>query len=193
MTAPRRTKEQWAEAALDALARGGLAAVAVEPIARELGVTKGSFYWHFRSREQLIEVALARWEEQGTEGVIAAGSRHADARGRLRRLFEAALERPREGFLVVHLTAAAADPLVGPVLERVTKARVAHVAALYQACGLAPADATHRAVLAYAAYLGLYQALVAVPSWRNDDRGSWVQHAIRTLVPPEHGVRSDER
>jgi AcrR family transcriptional regulator len=40
-------REDWARAALEAFSRGGLPAIAVAPLARRLGVTKGSFYWHF--------------------------------------------------------------------------------------------------------------------------------------------------
>ena len=43
----RLSAEDWAQAALDLIAEQGVAAVAVEPLARRLGVTKGSFYWHF--------------------------------------------------------------------------------------------------------------------------------------------------
>lgn len=56
------SKEDWVRAALFAIADGGAAAVAVEPLAARLGATKGSFYWHFRSREQLIAEALEFWE-----------------------------------------------------------------------------------------------------------------------------------
>ena len=57
-------REQWAEAALGAIATGGIKAVAVEPLAARLGVTKGSFYWHFADRRALIDAALERWEAQ---------------------------------------------------------------------------------------------------------------------------------
>ena len=43
-----------ARAAFRALARGGVEAIAVEPIAAELGTTKGSFYWHFKNRDSLV-------------------------------------------------------------------------------------------------------------------------------------------
>src|SRR5689334_11922394 len=56
------TAEDWADAALDALATGGLEAVAVEALARRLKVTKGSFYWHFGNRDELIKAALEAWE-----------------------------------------------------------------------------------------------------------------------------------
>lgn len=48
------SKADWTEAALAALARDGLASVAVEPLALQLGTTKGSFYWHFTDRADLI-------------------------------------------------------------------------------------------------------------------------------------------
>src|SRR3954463_9386070 len=69
---PRRrlTPQDWATAALDAIAEGGLSAVAVEPLAARLGTTKGSFYWHFANREALLEAALTRWEERTTTEVI---------------------------------------------------------------------------------------------------------------------------
>ena len=54
----RLSADDWALAALDVIAEQGLAAVAVEPLARRLGVTKGSFYWHFPSREALLVAAL---------------------------------------------------------------------------------------------------------------------------------------
>ena len=55
---PRETKNvlsanDWAEAALSAIAARGIEGVAIEPLARELGVTKGSFYWHFANRNAL--------------------------------------------------------------------------------------------------------------------------------------------
>ena len=60
----RRTREDWLRAARRALLRGGPAAVRVEALARDLKVTKGSFYWHFRDREALFEALLREWEEE---------------------------------------------------------------------------------------------------------------------------------
>ena len=62
----RLSAQDWARAAVKAIANGGLAAVAVEPLARTLGVTKGSFYAHFRNRDELVTAALAEWRERST-------------------------------------------------------------------------------------------------------------------------------
>jgi len=56
---PTLSVEQWRSAALQALAEGGLRAVAIESLARSLGVTKGSGYWHFENRAALLRAAVS--------------------------------------------------------------------------------------------------------------------------------------
>ncbi len=57
-------REDWVLAGLQALANGGAAAFRVEAAARALGVTKGSFYWHFRDRAAWRDAVLAYWEHR---------------------------------------------------------------------------------------------------------------------------------
>jgi AcrR family transcriptional regulator len=61
---PRLSKEDWLKAARLALLHNGPDGVRVEPLARDLGVTKGSFYWHFTDRNDLLEKLLKEWEEE---------------------------------------------------------------------------------------------------------------------------------
>src|SRR5687767_10471799 len=84
----RLSAEDWAQAALDLVAEQGVAAVAVEPLARRLGVTKGSFYWHFPSRDALLQAALERWEAIEQESVFGSLEKVPDPRERLRALFQ---------------------------------------------------------------------------------------------------------
>lgn len=69
---PRRTPHlqpnDWIEAGFVRLSREGIDAVRVEVLARDLGVSKGSFYWHFRDREDLLGRMLARWEAEESSG-----------------------------------------------------------------------------------------------------------------------------
>ncbi|MEW6734896.1 MAG: TetR/AcrR family transcriptional regulator [Acidobacteriota bacterium] len=58
------SREDWLRAARLALLKGGPAAVRIEKIARDLKITKGSFYWHFKDREELFEALLHEWEEE---------------------------------------------------------------------------------------------------------------------------------
>ena len=144
------TAADWTEAALDALARGGLAAVAVEPLAKALGATKGSFYWHFADRKALLEATLELWERRDTERVIAAIDETQDVETRLRNLLRLAFTSVRDGSaggagtVELALQASAAHPLVAPTLERVTKRRLALLTRLYTELGLSRARARDR-------------------------------------------------
>jgi AcrR family transcriptional regulator len=88
--APRRDREDWIEAARAALIAGGVSRVKVEPLAGELGVTTGSFYHHFKKRQDLHDAVLADWETQNSaplfQAVREAGP-HPDAQ--LDALFDA--------------------------------------------------------------------------------------------------------
>ena len=63
-------RNDWLRAARLALLRGGVEAVRVEKLARDLHVTKGSFYWHFRDREELLEILLREWEAELFHDII---------------------------------------------------------------------------------------------------------------------------
>ncbi|MFF8369394.1 TetR/AcrR family transcriptional regulator [Streptomyces lydicus] len=159
----RLTAQDWADAALTAIGEGGLAAVAVEPLAARLGATKGSFYWHFANREALIEAALERWEEVGTEAVITEVEAEPDPVGRLRRLLRRATDGAAEDPLEVSLLATAGQPRVAAALARVTERRIGYVASLFAELGFTEDEARRRALLAYTAYLGHTQLGHAVP------------------------------
>jgi len=154
MAARRLEPEDWIAAGLDALERGGVEAIAIVPLARELGVTRGSFYWHFDSRDELLTGVLGRWEHEHSELTLQAVSAIADPRERLRAILERAVLKPPSYFARL-LDAADREPLVAATLERSAKARLATLAAAYRGCGMRPADARRRALLAYAAYVGL--------------------------------------
>ena len=82
-TAMALSREDWTAAALDALAEVGLSAVAIDPLARRLGATKGSFYWHFSSRDELIAATLALWERRDTVELLEELEAIADPQERL--------------------------------------------------------------------------------------------------------------
>jgi AcrR family transcriptional regulator len=159
----------WTEAALQALARGGLTAVAVEPLAKALGATKGSFYWHFTDREALIRAALERWEKRDTELVIATASEDPEVTTRLRALLHLAFGSVHDGSgspaasVELALQANADHPMVAPVLARVTRRRLAYLTSLFTELGLSRARARDRGLLAYSAFLGHAQLAHATP------------------------------
>src|ERR1041385_1769980 len=82
----RLDKNQWLRATRLALLTGGPDAVRVEPLSRELGVTKGSFYWHFGDRGDLLEALLREWEEE--TALLTDALRQANPRGELAAIIE---------------------------------------------------------------------------------------------------------
>jgi AcrR family transcriptional regulator len=175
------SRDDWAQAALTALAEEGLAAVAIDPLARRLGATKGSFYWHFTNRDDLIGAALELWEQRDTTEVVAGLDALADPHDRLTALLRFALGQaaggtdPHAGVL-----AAASDPRVAPVLERVTRARLSALERLYGDAGLDDAAARRHARLAYALYVGTIDLRRAAPGELRSD--SELQADIELMV-----------
>ena len=171
----RLEREDWARAALDALEDGGVEAVAVVPLARALGVTRGSFYWHFDSRDELVVAALELWEGEHSDEVLAAAEEIRDPRNPLRALFARATSKPPS--ILVQLLRASDDPLVAPVLARVAERRLAVLARAYRETGMPRARAEHEALLAYTSYLGRAFA----PEDRV--REAYARHLAGRLVP----------
>ena len=182
----RLTVEDWTAAALRALGRGGLAAVAVEPIAAELGTTKGSFYWHFANRDALLAAALRHWERTETEDVIARVGTLPAGRARVRALLGGAVGREYTAStgarVELALQPTAAHPLVAPVLERVTVRRLEYLTAQFAELGFGPDDARRRGLMAYTVYLGHAQLAHATPSAAPADLPAYVDTVIAVLL-----------
>ncbi len=187
-TRPRQSRlsaDDWAQAALDMIAESGVAAVAVEPLARRLGVTKGSFYWHFPSRDALLQAALERWEAFEQETVFGSLENVPDARQRLRALFQLVAHEVKPHAIYSELLKALDHPAVQPVIDRVSQRRLDYLVASFRQAGLSRADAQHRARLTYAAYVGFLQLSLQLQQQRlaHDEFDAYVEHVTSTLVP----------
>lgn len=183
MARERLDREDWVAAGLDALEAGGLEAVAVVPLARALGVTRGSFYWHFASRDELLEAVLARWEDEHSVQTLLAAAAIPDPRERLREILGRAVLKPPTYFARL-LDAADREPLVAATLERSATARLAALATAYRECGQTAAEARRSALLAYAAYIGLARMPLSGPGALSArERRALAQHVIATFVP----------
>lgn len=182
---PTLTASDWAEAALQLAAEKGLKALTVSTLASRLGVTKGSFYWHFKSRSELLAAALQRWEQRATTENVRALEAMPDPRRRLELILAASTEPPRSRSLYAALAEAADDPVVRRALNRVASMRVDYLERCYRALGLPPADARARAVLAYAAYRGLLQLAHEAPATLPTDWTAYAELVRQTFVPSE--------
>ena len=69
---PRLNAADWTEEALEVLVHEGIGAVQITALARRLNVTRGSFYWHFDSRDALLDALLAEWRARNTGVMMGA-------------------------------------------------------------------------------------------------------------------------
>ena len=70
----RLTADDWVAAGLKALVESGVGAVKILPMAQGMGVTRGSFYWHFKSRDDLLNRLLDAWEARNTAAIVEAAA-----------------------------------------------------------------------------------------------------------------------
>ncbi|MFT4196716.1 MAG: TetR/AcrR family transcriptional regulator [Pseudoxanthomonas sp.] len=181
----RLSADDWAQAALDMVAEQGVSAVAVEPLARRLGVTKGSFYWHFPSRDALLQAALDRWETSEQQNVFGNLEGITDPFARLRQLFQVAAHEPTSHIIYSELLKALDHPAVAPVVSRVTQRRVDYLVGWFRQAGMDMVAAQHRARLAYAAYVGFLQLSqhLQQPKMTHEEFEAYVDHMAQALIP----------
>jgi AcrR family transcriptional regulator len=175
----------WEQHALIMIAECGIRAVAVESLARRMGVTKGSFYWHFPNRDSLIEQSLLRWEKHDEANLQASLGAIDNPRERLRSFFLRTSREKLTHNVLSSLCSAADHPQVEPLLERVAERRMSHIKSAYIEIGFAESEASHRARLTYSAYLGFLQLRRQhqAPGFSTEEFEAYMMHVIETLIP----------
>lgn len=179
------TAEDWEREALELIAERGVQALAIEPLARRMGITKGSFYWHFSGRKSLLKQSLARWEEHDSRNLNKSLGEIDDPRERLVSFFRRVGREKLTHEVYSELCAAAGHPQVEPVLERVAERRMEHLADAFRELGMEAGQARHQARLTYSVYLGYLQLQKQhqTPSKSSEDFDAYIEHVIRTLIP----------
>lgn len=154
----------WTQAGLEQLAEQGMDGVKVETLAKRIGVTKGSFYWHFKDRDALLEAMLADWRRRATLAIIDRFDRTTTSpEERLRGLLRLPVTGRVSGWgadveLSIRLWGRR-DPRARVALEEVDQVRLRYIGRLLEEIGFAPEDAAARAVAAYS-YMRVYGTLV---------------------------------
>ena len=151
----RWPRDEWMRAGLEALRAGGVAGVRVERLAADLGITKGSFYWHFRDREHLLQALLDFWSREMTElefERIQQLPARLDAR--LLALARDVLEKGLGRYDPPIRAWARSSRRVAHAVEAVDRRRVRALTQLFEEAGFAGAEARTRARLFYTFLLG---------------------------------------
>lgn len=145
--------------AIDVLAKEGISGLRVEVLAKRCGVTKGSFYWHFKDRQALLDAVLEHWRQGRIRDIEKTT---AVVPGQERDQLHYAIEvygasRNRKG-MAIELAVrdwARHDPRAAAVVESVDLYRLECTRKLFVATGMSNAEAKSRSLLLYACVFGL--------------------------------------
>jgi AcrR family transcriptional regulator len=142
---PRFDKEAWLQAAIDVLANEGQAKLRVENLASKLGVTKGSFYHHFKNRKDFVLAILDYWLVVFTEKVNAeVGDSDIPARERLLLLMKLIDRDGLDRYDAAFRSWAAQDPIVTKFVKKVDLVRFEFVRSLFAEMGCEGDDLNER-------------------------------------------------
>jgi AcrR family transcriptional regulator len=152
-------RNNWVEAAIDVLAKEGVTGLRVEVLAKRCGVTKGSFYWHFKDRQDLLEAVLERWKEGRIRDIEKTTTVPP---GQEREQLHYAIEvygasRNHKGMSIELAVRdwARHDSLAASVVESVDLYRLECTRKLFVAAGMSDTEAKSRSLLLYACVFGL--------------------------------------
>jgi len=179
------TAQDWQEAALNVIAHQGVGSVAVEPLARALGVTKGSFYWHFSNRMDLVKQALKRWRDNDNKLIEQNILPIKNPKKRLFAWFKLSAEPIQSHLIYSTLLADRSHPLISKILKEITLERLAHLQKSYKDMGYDNARAKSQSLLAYSVYVGfLHMAKTLYDSLPGSSEAEeYAQFVAKQLIP----------
>ena len=157
----------WLDQGLETLVKSGFTALKAEPLAKAMGVSRGSFYWHFKDIGAFHLAVLARWREVAAEQIIAnveAASKHESP-------LPVLLRRTFSGKLALEnavRTWATLDPMARAAVQATDRRRLGYVQKLFERSGVAPGVARSRAQIFYWAFLGYALSDQPLPKARQD-------------------------
>jgi AcrR family transcriptional regulator len=143
----------WLDLGLKTLTSQGFTALKAEPLAKAMGVSRGSFYWHFADIDAYRAAVLTQWREVAAEQIIADLEQHRGDEPPLHRLLRRSfgdrltLERAVRSW-------AASDPVARKAVEAIDRRRLSYVKRLLEQSGLPDDLAEARAQILYWAFLG---------------------------------------
>jgi len=146
--------EVWIAEARKLLVTKSIDAVRVEALAKEMGVTKGSFYWHFKDRDDLLKRMLMAWRDEATEQIIFRfESRGLPARELVRDLLSlpfhgAAAQQAAATELAIRAWGRR-DEVARAIVDEVDAKRLSYIAQCFSALGYSIAEARARAFVLY--------------------------------------------
>lgn len=151
-------EQDWIAAATQILVRENVRGVKLDVLCKKLGVTKGSFYWHFASRNELLLAMLSDWRKRTTLNVIRTVSKGSeDAKKRLYSLLELTRKNRSPAFAQIEFSIrdwARRVEMPRSVVTEVDQIRFDYFKSLFMELGFDGAEAETRAYVTYCVMMG---------------------------------------
>lgn len=161
MTDRGSNKIAWIEAGFQMLSEGGIDSVRVDRISKKIGLTRGSFYWHFKSRAEFLDAMLELWHKKGTSDIIALVEQEKDnPNNRLSALLNLTAKGAdaRYGGKFAEMAIriwGKSNPKVAAAVKQIDAERIQFVHKLLNEMQVEPALASFLAEIIYNAYIGM--------------------------------------
>ena len=182
------TPERWIDAATEVLVNQGIDSVRVDVLAQRLQVTRGSFYWHFRDREELLRRVLQAWREQTTVQLTLRLERaHVDPREQLRDVLSLpirgrAAQRAARIELAIRAWARR-DTMARQAVDEADGARLAYISQVFSSLGFGLAEARWRAFATYAYVVAESQIAAPIAQLQRAERDRFIEQLMRLPLP----------
>ena len=182
------TPERWVDAATEVLVDQGIDSVRVDTLARTLKVTRGSFYWHFRDRDELLRAVLQAWRTRATGQLTQRlqGARD-DPREQVRDL----ISLPFRGRAAVRAARielairawARRDAMARAFVDEADAARMGYIAQVFSSLGFSIGEARARAFLLYSYEVAESLLSTPVSAAQRQERALLVERLLQTPLP----------
>jgi AcrR family transcriptional regulator len=162
--------EDWIRAAFSQLASHGVEAVRVETLARNLHATKGSCYWHFKDREDLLACMLLRWEAEEVRWLEEAADLHSGAAARWAHFIARCADPGRARLEAALYAWSRQDNRVASRVAAIETKRRAHIMSVFRHVGFSASAAEKWSEVAWLVCLGWMDKTTRDPEFRPDRR-----------------------
>ena len=171
----------WLQHGLERLAAQGVDALTIDAMCHHFGVTKGSFYHHFKNRKAYLTAILQYWEDEYTSRFIEVSEEGTTPAEKASRLDQLVMQN--FGSYEVHIRAwAQADPLAREFQERVDKRRIDYLYQLYRGMLQDDTRALGMAHLVYTTLIGSTSVIPALNPEEFQNMMSLVVHLVERLT-----------
>ena len=178
-TRQRLSREDWVREALEVLQERGADGVKIVVIAKRMGVTSGSFYWHFKGLQDLLDCLLDYWERELTDAIMElAKSFGGPPKDRILNLMLRVIEEDAAAYDHAILVWARKDPAANEVFARTLRKRFDFARWMFRQCGFSHRQAAIRGRLMVAYLMG--ESATDLKSDANWKAGIRAKHKLMT-------------